>query len=159
MGGKLYTKEEKQLYLSIIYQKLQDGVMLAPICRALGLPVETVEDWRGETDEATTSFARARKAGYDFLAQDCLRVSEDTKLPVDRAKLIIETRLKLLARLDPETYGEVALLRVQHQVGDGQPSTAEEFAALMQAALWGAGGTPVAALPGPVDADFSEVDE
>ena len=151
-----YTDEEKDLYLSIIFQKLSEGIMLAPICRSLGLSYDLVEDWRGETDQRTADFARARKTGYDTLAQGCLAIAEDRQIPVDRAKLIIETRLKLLARLDPETYGEVALLRVRHDIGDGQPTTAEEFAMLMAAATH---GVQLPALPGPVDAEFEDVAE
>jgi hypothetical protein len=64
---------------------------------------------------------RARDAGYDSIAQDCMSIADsnidDVYCAADgeertnsdviqRAKLRVETRLKLLAKWDPRRYGE-----------------------------------------------------
>jgi hypothetical protein len=68
--------------------------------------------------------ARAREEGYDAIAIDCLHIADDNSRDtrfikkngheieitdndvIQRAKLRVETRLKLLAKWDPKRYGE-----------------------------------------------------
>lgn len=67
-----------------------------------------------------SAIARAREIGYDVIAAQCLLIADDSasdytdseKGPafnaehVQRSKLRIETRLKLLAKWDPKRYGD-----------------------------------------------------
>lgn len=110
-----------------ICARLAKGEPLAVICRDEGMPADrTVRDWQ-EADEAfSAAIARARIDGFDALAAQCLEIADDdsrdweavrdseghvTGVKVDgehvsRAKLKIETRLKLLAKWDPKRYGD-----------------------------------------------------
>jgi hypothetical protein len=113
-----------------ICRQLAEGVPLREICRQNGMPEwRTIYDWMVKDDQAvaagggaglSASIARAREIGYDAMAEDCLRIADDAandwmetehgrKLNaehVQRSKLRIETRLKLLAKWNPKKYGE-----------------------------------------------------
>jgi hypothetical protein len=113
-----------------ICRQLAEGVPLREICRQDGMPEwRTIYDWMVKDDAAvaagggaglSASIARAREIGYDAMAEDCLRIADDAandwmetehglKLNaehVQRSKLRIETRLKLLAKWNPKKYGE-----------------------------------------------------
>lgn len=108
---------------SEICDRLSKGEPLASICRDEHMPaVRTVGDWRETRPEFSASIARAREEGFDAIAADCLDIADDKSGDVrlvgdgdtevcntefvQRAKLRIETRLKLLAKWDPKRYGE-----------------------------------------------------
>jgi hypothetical protein len=126
-GGRpsLYKPE----VIDEICERLSKGEPLAQICRDPHIPNEdTVNTWRSKkgplpvevSREVNRRVARARKLGFDAIALDCLniaddngkdtRVLEDGREVVDRdhiqrAKLRVDTRLKLLACWDPTRYG------------------------------------------------------
>jgi hypothetical protein len=113
---------------------LADGIPLREICRQEGFPAwQTVYDWmyqddaRGEEGVGLSrAIARAREIGYDALAEECLSIADDATNDwmekhdkdgvavgwqlngdhVQRSKLRIETRLKLLAKFNPKKYGD-----------------------------------------------------
>lgn len=118
-----------------ICERLAQGEPLASICRDERMPaVRTVGDWRERLPEFSASIARARDEGFDALAAQCLDIADDKSGDirlvgdddqevcntefVQRAKLRIETRLKLLAKWDPKRYGD----RVDHSSSDGSMS-------------------------------------
>lgn len=106
--------------------RLSKGEPLASICAADHMPAtRTVSDWKAASPEFSADFARARDDGFDALAAECLEIAEDGSRDyaektrpdgskyeafdhehVQRSKLRIETRLKLLAKWDPKRYGE-----------------------------------------------------
>jgi hypothetical protein len=114
-----------------ICERLSKGEPLAQICRDKGMPkVTTLWDWQNDKDnpdraaQISERFARAREVGYDAIATKCLDIADDNTTDVEmveitegvtvervnhdvvqRAKLRIETRLKLLACWDPKRYG------------------------------------------------------
>lgn len=95
---------------------------MATICREDGMPgVQTVYDWMGSKPGVSVAIARAREVGEDVIAADCLNIADDngndiryTEQGVEitdndviqRAKLRIDTRLKLLAKWNPKKWGE-----------------------------------------------------
>lgn len=116
-----------------ICERLAQGEPMTVICRDLGVPVKTVNDWRLADAEIRAQFDEARDLGYDAIAHDTLRIADTPQLGVieklepvkqrnGRTKLVVterrnedmlghrklqvETRLKLLARWDPRRYGE-----------------------------------------------------
>lgn len=121
-----------------IADRLSKGEPLAVICRDEGMPgVQTVYDWRDAHPEFAVAIARAREDGFDAIAAECLEIAEDgshdykTKKRsngeeyeefdsehVQRSKLRIDTRLKLLAKWDPKRYGEKLELNNNHGVQD-----------------------------------------
>lgn len=100
------------------------GIPLAEICRRPGMPtISGVHFWRDQDPAFAERFGRARDAGYDVIAADCLRIAdtpligeEETEKPsgvevkrgdmLGHRRLQIETRLKLLAKWDPRRYGD-----------------------------------------------------
>lgn len=109
-----------------ICDRLSKGETLTSICRDEHMPEpRTVSDWKAAKPDFSTAFARAREAGFDAIAEECIEIAEDGSNDyterrrqdgsteevfnaehVQRSKLRIETRLKLLAKWDPKRYGE-----------------------------------------------------
>jgi hypothetical protein len=94
---------------------------LAVICRDIGISRNTVNKWRDEDPGIAAQFDEARDDGYDIIAQDCLSIADDGHRDyfedadgrpvvdhdhIQRSKLRVETRLKLLAKWDPRRYGD-----------------------------------------------------
>lgn len=123
----LYSPE----LIESLCERLSQGEPLAQICRDDGMPgVTTVHDWQNEKDDTgqptararhvSEALARAREAGFDMIAADCLTIADDGTNDyyigkagpvfdgehVQRSRLRIDTRLKLLKVWDPKRYGE-----------------------------------------------------
>lgn len=100
-----------------IIEGLSDGIPLAVLCREDGMPApRTVYDWTGKDEAFSAEFRRARDAGYDVIASNCMDIADKvTEDPASR-RVRVETRLKLLAKWDPRRYGD----KVQHTGGDGE---------------------------------------
>ena len=104
-----------------ICEQLSDGISLREICRQDGMPPwQTVYSWMERDVSLVEAIARAREIGYDALAEECLKIADDgtndyvegergpqlNSEHIQRSKLRIETRLKLLAKWNPKKYGE-----------------------------------------------------
>jgi hypothetical protein len=105
-----------------ICERLAKGEPLAAICRDDGMPhPSTVRDWMADDETVSRAIARAREDGEDWLAAECLEIADDGRrdyVPNDdgrevvdhdhiqRSKLRIDTRLKLLSKWNPKKYGE-----------------------------------------------------
>ena len=103
-----------------ICELLSEGVPLREICRMDGMPYwRTVYLWMAQDDDLAAHIARAREAGYDALAEECLQIAntpmlgeivtdDGEKITVRKEdmlghrKLPIETRLQLLAKWNPK---------------------------------------------------------
>jgi predicted DNA-binding transcriptional regulator AlpA len=112
-----------------IISAIEQGIPLRQFCRENGISKSEVYRWMDDDAEFTGRFARARMVGYDALAEETLEIADDARNDfverhraskdgesttdtvfdaehVQRSKLRIETRLKLLAKWDPKRYGE-----------------------------------------------------
>jgi hypothetical protein len=107
-----------------IARRLSEGEPLRQICRDEHMPHWTnMYEWMAQDPELSVRIARAREAGYDKMAEECLELADTPKfgtkqiesedgITVTREdmlghrKLQIETRLKLLAKWNPKKYGE-----------------------------------------------------
>lgn len=108
-----------------IAARLAQGETLVSICKDKGMPDRVrVYEWAENDPKLALQVSRARAAGYDKLAEECLDIAEGSidehgrKSETKRDKLRIETRLKLLAKWDPKRYGEAMQLR--HADADGE---------------------------------------
>lgn len=135
-----------------ICDRLSKGEPLARICRDEHMPCDdTVRNWADKDEAFSRAIARAREAGFDFLAAECLEIADDGSADyklsdregrdivvdsehIQRSKLRIETRLKLLAKWDPKRYGD--RLGLEHSDPDGK----NPFGSLME--LVAANGRP-----------------
>lgn len=144
-------KFDRAKVVTAICTRLATGEPMAVICRDLKVPVRTVNDWRAQDADIAAQFDEARDLGFDAIAHECLAIADDGRrdyavsedgreVPdhdhIQRSKLRIETRLKLLARWDPKRYGEKQQL--DHTSSDGSmrpapPMTKEELREAVQA--------------------------
>lgn len=115
LGGRpsLYTPE----ILKKIVDGLSKGTPLTIICSEEGMPNDdTVRDWGKKMPEVSRAIARARRLGHDVIAMDALAIADDSRydtiktddgreIPdkewIQRSKLRVDTRFKLLAKWDP----------------------------------------------------------
>lgn len=105
-----------------IIRRLGEGEPLSVICRTEGYPHRsTFHEWRKTDADLEARYVAAKLAGFDAIADDCLSIADDGSrdyvpgeeggLMVDRdhiqrSKLRVETRLKLLAKWYPTKYGD-----------------------------------------------------
>lgn len=114
-----------------ICEQLSEGIPLREICRQPDMPAwRTVYDWMYQDVDLAAAIAHSREMGYDSLAEECLSIADDATNDwmekrneegqtigwqlngehVQRSKLRIETRLKLLAKFNPKKYGDALKL-------------------------------------------------
>jgi hypothetical protein len=127
---------------------LSEGVPLAELCRAEGMPNRRkVYEWMQVDPELSAHIARARDLGFDAIAEEALRIADTPHVGVRleegpggakrviedmvaHRRLQVETRLKLLAKWSPRRYGEqvdvlndgevtVRVIRERHGMTDG----------------------------------------
>ena len=115
------TGVDRALFAKIC-ERIAQGETLAAICRTDGMPGRvTVYDWMTENEDLAESFARAREAGMDAIADQAMQIADDglndtyedangfkrvDNDVVQRSRLRVETRLKLLAKWSPGKYGD-----------------------------------------------------
>lgn len=121
--GLKYTPE----ILDEIVERISLGEPLRQICRDNHMPHwTTVYDWIRDDEAFALRIARARDLGFDAIAEETLEIADDSRNDyvdrinektgqttrvfdaenVQRSKLRIETRLKLLAKWSPRKYGD-----------------------------------------------------
>ena len=113
--------KDRQPLIDEICKRLSEGEPLAKICRDAHMPDRTtVFDWAKADEPTSQRIAQARVEGFDAIADECLEIADETTNDfkpsplgpifdaehVQRSKLRIETRLKLLAKWDPKRYGD-----------------------------------------------------
>jgi hypothetical protein len=116
-----------------IISRLSAGEPLAQICRDGHMPsTDTAREWQRQDEAFSRAIAGAREDGFDVIAADLLNIADDGSrdykpsydregnatgdyVPdfdhINRSKLRVETRLKLLSKWDPKRYGERVELR------------------------------------------------
>ena len=146
-----------------ICDRLSIGEPLRQICRDEHMPYwRTVYDWLKVHDEFYTRFAYARELGFDAIAEETLDISDDARNDwmekfdkdgesigyqlngehVQRSKLRVETRLKLLAKWSPKKYGDKQQVELSGHLAMSNMTEDEIRAEL--AALTGQGFVPAA---------------
>ncbi|MFA6113448.1 MAG: hypothetical protein WC729_05635 [Sphingomonas sp.] len=117
------NKRRTALIEEILLAGIADGRTLAEMCREIGVNRNTVLNWTKDEDFAAR-MARARALGFDAIADQMLEIADDSRndwvaradaaagdAPVRnpdniaRAKLRIDTRLRLLMSWNPKRYG------------------------------------------------------
>ncbi len=104
-----------------ICRRLSEGEPLRSICRDEKMPHwTTAYDWMAADEQFSLRIARAREIGGDAIAHDCIDIADESALDtieaddgriipnhevIQRSKLRVETRLKLLAVWFPNKYG------------------------------------------------------
>ncbi|PXA94587.1 terminase [Nostoc sp. 3335mG] len=111
-----------------LLEGLSEGVPLRALCRELGLGRWIVYRWIEADPGFAARVAQARMQGHDALAEEALEIADASEGDwkerergsggpvavtdhIQRAKLRVDTRLRLLAKWDPRRYGEATLLK------------------------------------------------
>lgn len=114
-----------------ICAELSNGKPLRQICREISIDWSTVYRWRDRFPEFDKRLQLAREMGEEALLAECQEIADDTSADyiagengpvfdrehVQRSKLRIETRLKLLAKWNPSKWGDKV-----EQTHKGDPS-------------------------------------
>lgn len=119
------TKPVTQALKDDLVEWISSGETLRDWCRNNDFSASTVYGWINADQVLFAHIARAREAGEEIIAQECMEIADNAtndwmeqnsdgeavgwKLNgdhVQRSKLRIETRLKLLAKWNPRKWGE-----------------------------------------------------
>lgn len=154
-----YSPEERERIVERVIAGLSEGTPLTVLCRKEGMPCDrTIRNWADENPGLASDIARAREAGFDAIAIECLEIADHAREDVyedsdgnertnteviQRSRLRVETRLKLLAKWDPKRYGD--MVKVGNPDGSSLAPQMDETAkftrlAAMVAAAREAGG-------------------
>lgn len=104
----------------MILEMVANGQTLKSACGVVGIGYSTVFFKIGANPKFKERMEEARSAGYEILAEECLEIADETAFDttetargmsankewMQRSKLRVETRLKLLAKWHPKKYGE-----------------------------------------------------
>jgi len=108
------------LKAQIIVDLVSEGKTLRYACEQAGQAYASVHRVIRENPKFMAAMEEARAAGYDALADECVQIADETAFDtietdhglkankewIQRSKLRVETRLKLLAKWHPKKYGE-----------------------------------------------------
>lgn len=108
-----------------ICEGLSEGIPLRQIARLNGFSKSAFYDWVNSDEEFAGRIARAREIGFDHIAEEALEIADDGSNDwmeregrtivdsdhVQRSRLRIDTRLKLLAKWDPRRYGDATMIK------------------------------------------------
>lgn len=117
-----YTPEDG----ATICEGLAEGRSLLEICEAMGIPNSTARKWEVDNPEHGANSLRAREIGCHALADQCLTIADDDTRDweavedadgqvigvrvdgehVQRSKLRIDTRMRLIGKWLPKIYGD-----------------------------------------------------
>ena len=103
--------------------RLADGELLTNICKTAGMPSrQAIHRWRMSRPAFGALYMQAREIGMESMSDETLIIADDDTLDtnadgspnhasVNRARLMVDTRKFLMAKLAPKVYGD----RVQHE--------------------------------------------
>jgi len=68
--------------------------------------VQTVYDWAFKYEDFSVAIVRARDQGFDAIAQKALEIADERGEDPQSRRVMVDTRLKLLAKWCPKRYGD-----------------------------------------------------
>ncbi len=108
------------LEAQLLVDYVSGGTTFIDACRTLNLHRQTIYSRMDASERFREMMEKARADGYDVIANECLAIADTAaedivetdrgprlnKEHIQRSKLRVETRLKLLAKWHPQRYGE-----------------------------------------------------
>ena len=90
-----------------ICERLSCGEPLAKICRDDHMPgYSTVLRFEDENPAFRELSVRARRDGTHHMADDSIRIADDVSIDPQRARLMVDTRLRLIGKWNAKAYGD-----------------------------------------------------
>lgn len=94
-----------------ICRRLSEGEPLARIVRDKHMPsFTTVMDWEATNAGFARRSAPARAYGTHYMADDCIRIADDTEIDPAHKRIMVETRIRLIGKWNAAAYGERKIL-------------------------------------------------
>lgn len=134
-NGGMKKRGRKSTYTKVaaaeICDRLAAGEPMRSICRDEHMPQwQTVYRWMANNEEFSNRIARARELGFDAIAEQCIDIADDERhdwvttkkgviideVAIGRARLQVDTRLKLLAKWSPKKYGDKQDINLTGQI-------------------------------------------
>ena len=150
------SQEAKAAIISAVLKGLERGGPLGPILEGVGVARRTFNEWCAERPEWSAGLARARETWAEALVEECPRIAADENIDPKRARVMVDANLKVAAMLCPRRFSQAALTTASLVVDEDKPLSIEELAQRMVRGFTVANR---AALPAPVDAEFTELDD
>ncbi len=104
-----------------ICKRLSEGESLTTICKDATTPKrDTVYKWIADNEGFRDDYALAREQYADYVFDGLLDICDNPDLApqdVQKARLQIDTRKWVLARMSPKKYGEKAALELSGEGG------------------------------------------
>ena len=89
-----------------ICEDISCGMSLAFVCTQDGMPTErAVYKWLASDDDFVHRYTRARENQMEFMSGEILAICDEEE-DVNRARLKVDARKWLMARLAPKKYGD-----------------------------------------------------
>lgn len=117
-----YSNKQKEEIFNTICKEMAEGKSLRSILQRKSMPdTHTFYKWIDEDEEKLQRYARASEERTDFYADEILEIADNQNADVyvddegnvkvdgqivQRAKLQIDTRKWLMAKLQPKKYGD-----------------------------------------------------
>ena len=102
--------------IEAICARLETGEPLTSVCAADDMPsTRTVREWQEKDEAVSAALARAREIGGDAIADEALAIADERNEDPASRRVMVETRLKLLAVWHPKRYGPKQ--QVEHSGG------------------------------------------
>ncbi len=131
MATKKSKEFDKSVQVGVICKLVAQGKSMRAACELASVAESTFRSWKEESEEILAQYARACEERANFWAEEIVEISDDTssdvsgelKMPnsvaVQRAKLRVDTRKWIMARILPKKYGD----KVQNEITgkDGAP--------------------------------------
>lgn len=109
-----------------ICEGLSQGRSLLSICQELGIKHSTARGWENDIPQHAANSTRAREIGCHLMAEECVTIADEDSRDwepvkdtdgtiigikvngehVQRSKLRIETRMRLIGKWLPKVYGD-----------------------------------------------------
>ena len=98
----------------LIADRHAGGKALSEIVAADDMPAEQAQilEWAGDYPEFAAMLQAAQASYLSVLADECIKIANESKddpndeKAIQRAKLLIDTRMKIIEKLAPDKYGK-----------------------------------------------------
>ena len=86
------------------------------ICAMEGMPTyKTIYNWEAAYPDFLHLSMRAREAGTNVLADQCIEIADDPVLDPNDKRIRIDTRMRLIGKWNAKRYGD----KIEHEVNHG----------------------------------------
>ena len=110
------TKTDKQQKITEVLTQMREGKSLRQASQMAGVARQTFLDWVDKDQELAGHYAHARAAMIDKIADDIMTIADEDLIPtgegkvdsamVQKQRLRVDTRKRLLSKLAPKKYGD-----------------------------------------------------